>query len=141
MIVEKYECANKYKINLYKTNDDILLLDVFVENKKKHKIKLLYYDNNKLYYYRYKLHRNVYSVDDPEYPDSWKLSFDVAEETEEKIDDCEIYLNKIFHVLQDYTIYNGNCKNSLISITLIKKDLLREFSPQIDENKILLKWW
>ena len=51
MIVKKYECDNQYKINLYKNNDDILLLDVFVDNKEKNIIKLASCADNKIKYW------------------------------------------------------------------------------------------
>lgn len=132
MIVEKYECANKYKINLYKTNDDILLLDVFVENKEKCIIKLASYADNKIKYDKYKMYYKYFM-------EHWKLGYD-CEQAYKKIDSIKINLNKIFPSLKDYTIYNGNCKNSLISITLIKRDLLRDYTAQIDENKIFIRW-
>lgn len=133
MITEKHECDNQYKINLYKNNDDILLLDVFVDNKEKHIIKLASYTDNIIRYDKYKIliiH----------FMEHWKLGHD-CEKAYKKIDSIKINLNKIFPSLKDYNIYNGDCIKNLISITLIKKDLLREFSPQIDENKILLRWW
>ena len=133
MIVQKYECDNQYKINLYKNNDDILLLDVFVDNKEKHIIKLASYTDNIIRYHKYKMYYKYFM-------EHWKLGYD-CEEAYKKIDSIKINLNKIFPSLKDYNIYNGECIKNLISVTLIKKDLLREFSPQIDENKILLRWW
>lgn len=137
MKVHKYE-SSKYKCNLYHTNDDILILDIFYDNPKKYKIKISYY-NNIISITRFKIHENYYYIDD----DSdgwWRHGFDVCEKEKEKIDCIEINFNKIFPMLKDYSIYNAEKRKSITMVTFIKQNLLKEFSPQIDENKILIKW-
>ncbi len=128
MKVHKYESL-KYKCNLYQTSNEILILDIFFDNPKKYRIYLSY-DNNILCYRRFKIHEEYYRIG----------GFDVREENEGLIDVTKINLNKIFPVLKDYNIYNAEHKKNIIMVTLIKKDLLKEYSAQIDENKILIRW-
>lgn len=132
MTTETYECV-EYKSRLYKTTDDILLLDIFINNKEKHIIKLSSYVDNIIRYDKYKIYYKYYYM-------GYKLGYDYDEDIK-KIDSIKIKLNKIFPILKDYDIYNGDCKKNLISLTLIKKGLLNEFTAQIDEDKILLKWF
>jgi hypothetical protein len=126
-----HEC-NEYKSRLYMSNIDVFLLDIFINNPQKYRIKL-FYDNNILRYSRYKIYENYYHIGD------WK-GFDVREENEELIDVTKINLNKIFPVLQNYDIYNAEHKKNIIMVTLMQKDYLKEYSAQIDENKINIKW-
>jgi hypothetical protein len=121
--------SKKYKLRLYMSNIDIILLDIFIHNPKKYKIYLSY-DNNILCYTRFKMHKEYYHID----------GFDVHEENEKFIDDTKLNLNKIFPVLQNYDIYNAENKINIIMVTLTKKDLLKEYTYQIDENKINIKW-
>jgi hypothetical protein len=114
------------------SNIDVFLLDIFINNPEKYRIKLSY-DNNILRYSRYKIHEEYYRIGD------WK-GFDVREENEELIDYVKINLNKIFTVLQNYDIYNAEHKKNIIMVALMKKDLLKEYTYQIDENKINIKW-
>lgn len=131
MQTETYECVD-YKSRLYKTNDDILLLDIFINNKEKHIIKLSSCVDNIIRYDKYKIYYKYYYI-------SYKLGYD-CEEAIKKIDSIKIKLNKIFPILKDYDTYNADCKGNLISVTLIKKGLLNEFTAQIDESKINLNW-
>lgn len=128
MKTETYECLD-YNCRLYNTSDDILLLDIFINNKDKHIIKLSSYDDNIIRYDKYKIYYKYYYM-------GYKLGYD-CDEAIKKIDSIKIKLNKIFPILKDYDIYNGDCKENLISVTLIKKGLLNEFTAQIDENLIL----
>lgn len=122
----------EYKLRLYMSSDNVLLLDIFINNPEKYRIYLSY-NNNILYYRRFKVHEEYYHIGD------WK-GFDVREENEELIDVTKINLNKIFPVLQNYDIYNAEHKKNIIMVALMKKDLLKEFTYQIDENKINIKW-
>jgi hypothetical protein len=126
-----YEC-NEYASRLYISNNDVLLLDIFINNPEKYRIYLSY-NNNILYYRRFKIHEEYYRIGD------WK-GFDVREENEELIDVTKINLNKIFPVLRNYDIYNAEHKKNIIMVGLMKKDLLKEYSAQIDENKISIRW-
>lgn len=128
---ETYECVD-YKCRLYKANDDILLLDIFINNIDKYIIKLSSYIDNIIIYGKYKIYYKYYQ----EHPE---LGWD-HEKAFEKVDSIKINLNNIFLMLKDYDIYNGDCRKNLISATLIRKGLLKEFTPQIDESKINLKW-
>ncbi len=131
MKTETYECV-EYKSRLYKPTDDILLLDIFVNNKEKHIIKLSSCKDNIIRYDKYKIYYKYYYM-------GYKLGYD-CDEAIKKINSIEINLNKIFPIIKDYNTYNGDCKKNLISITLIRKGLLDEFTAQIDESKINLKW-
>lgn len=131
MQTETYECV-EYKSRLYKTTDEILLLDIFVNNKEKHIIKLSSCKDNIITYDKYKTYYKYYYM-------GYKLGYDYDEDIK-KIDSIKIKLNKIFTILKDYDTYNGDCKKNLISLTLIKKGLLNEFTAQIDEDKINIKW-
>jgi hypothetical protein len=124
--------SKEYKLRLYMSNIDVLLLDIFINNPEKYRIYLSY-NNNILYYRRFKIHEEYYRIGD------WK-GFDVREENEELIDVTKINFNKIFPVLRNYDIYNAEHKINIIMITLMKKDLLKEYSAQIDENKISIRW-
>jgi hypothetical protein len=124
--------SKEYKLRLYISSDNVLLLDIFINNPEKYRIYLSY-NNNILYYRRFKIHEEYYRIGD------WK-GFDVREENEELIDVTKINLNKIFTVLQNYDIYNAEHKKNIIMVGLMKKDLLKEYSAQIDENKISIRW-
>jgi len=131
--------SSNYSIGLsgLNTNDDILILDIFYDNPKKHKIKISYHDNI-ISITRYKIHENYYYIDDSD--GWWRHGFDVCEKEKEKIDCIEINFNKIFPILKDYSIYNAEKRKSITMVTFIKQNLLKEFSPQIDENKIYIRW-
>lgn len=124
MQTETYECVD-YKCRLYKTNDDILLLDIFVNKKEKHNISISY-SNDILICYTYKikeiLHRD-----------------DVCEKFEEQKHYIRISINEIFYI-PDFCIYTAGVVKNIISVTCVQKELLKEFTPQIDESKINLKW-
>jgi hypothetical protein len=93
----------------------------------------MYYDNI-LNYKKYKIKYKYYYV-------SEKYGYD-SEQYQEKVDSTKINFNKIFPIFEDYYVYSADIKNdfNLISATLAKKGLLKEFTPQIDESKINLKW-
>jgi hypothetical protein len=137
MIVHKYE-SSKYKCNLYHTNDDILILDIFYDNAEKYEIKIYYHDNI-IRITKFRIHENYYYIDDSD--GWWKHGFDVCEKEEEEIDSIKINLNKIFPMLKNYSIYNAEKRKKITMVTLIKKNLLKEYSAQIDENKISIKWF
>ncbi len=124
MRTETYECVD-YKCRLYKTSYDILLLDIFVNKKEKHKISISYSDNI-LIYSTYKI-KEIWHKDD------------VCEKFEENKHFVRIPINEIF-IIPDFYIFTAGHVKNLISVTLINKELLKEFTPQIDENKINLKW-
>lgn len=130
MQTQTYECKD-YKCRLYMSNIDILLLDIFINNKEKYKISMSYIDNI-ITYYAYKIIYNY--IEDSN--DHWKFGWHQIQE-EEQIYTIKINLNELYSILKNYNIYNGDCKQNLISITLIDKDLLKQFTPQIDENQIL----
>jgi hypothetical protein len=124
MQTETYECVD-YKCRLYKASDDILLLDIFVNKKEKHKISLSYSDAILIcctYIIKEIWHRD-----------------DVCEKIEEQKHYIRILINEIFYI-PDFCIYTAGLVKNLISVTLIRKGLLKEFTPQIDENKINIKW-
>ena len=142
MQTETYECLD-YKSRLYKTNDDILLLDIFINNKEKCKISINYYENI-LYYKLYKINKIWHTVYD-DGQDSWKFPYHIPEKIENLKHSVEINFNKIYPMLNDYDIYNAerykkDYQKNLISVTLIRKGLLKEFTAQIDEDKINIKW-
>jgi len=124
MTTETYECVD-YKCRLYIASDDILLLDIFVNKKEKHKISISYNDNI-LIYCTYKI-KEIWHRDD------------VCEKFEENKHFVRIPINEIF-IIPDFCIFTAGHVKNLISVTLINKELLREFTPQIDESKINLKW-
>lgn len=129
MQTKSYECLD-YKSRLYETNKDILLLDIFVNNKEKYKISFSYNDMI-LRYFRYKLIK-ISHYDASE-------DYDYEENFEEQKDFVKININKIFNI-HDFCIFNAGLIKNIISVTLVNKNLLKEFTPQIDENKINLKW-
>jgi hypothetical protein len=121
---ETYECVD-YKCRLYKTNDDILLLDIFINNKEKHNISISY-SNDILICCTYKI-KEIWHRDD------------VCEKFEEQKHYIRISINEIFHI-PDFCIYTAGVVKNIISVTYLQKELLKEFTPQIDESKINLKW-
>ncbi|MFZ9300937.1 MAG: hypothetical protein ACO23V_08175 [Chitinophagaceae bacterium] len=136
MIVHKHECS-KYKCNLYQTNDDILILDIFYDNSEKYEIKIYYHDNI-INITKFKIHENYYYINDSDC--WWRHGFDVCEKEEEEIDCIKINFNKIFPILKDYSIYNAEKRKNITMVTFMRKNLLKQFSPQIDENKIYIRW-
>lgn len=124
MQTETYECVD-YKCRLYKTSDDILLLDIFVNKKEKHNISISY-SNNILICCTYKIKKIMHRDD-------------VCEIIEEQKHYIRICINEIFYI-PDFCIYTAGLVKNIISVTLINKELLKEFTPQIDEDKINLKW-
>jgi hypothetical protein len=132
MNTQTYECED-YNIRLYETNKDIILLDIFINNKNKYKVSMSYYDNI-INYYTYKTISNYVEDDNAHWRYKW-----IKEEHEERIDQIKINLNELFQFLHEYYIYSADYKRNIISTTLIKKDLLKEFTMQIDENIILDK--
>ena len=124
MQTETYQCVD-YKCRLYKTNEDILLLDIFVNKKEKHNISISY-SGNILIYRTYKI-KEIWHEDD------------VCEKIEEQKHYIRIPINEIFYI-PDFCIYTAGLVKNIISVTLINKEFLKEFTPQIDENKINIKW-
>ena len=124
MKTETHECVY-YKCRLYKASDDILLLDIFVNKKEKHKISISYSDNI-LIYCTYKI-KEIWHRDD------------VCEKFEENKHFVRIPINEIF-IIPDFYIFTAGLVKNIISVTLINKELLREFTAQMDESKINLKW-
>lgn len=134
MQTKTYECIN-YKCRLYESNKDILLLDIFVNKKEKHNISISY-SNNILIYSTYKIKEIWHRVPDDS---SWKYGYDVCEKFEEQKHYIRIPINEIFYI-PDFCIYTAGLVKNIISVTLINKELLKEFTPQIDESKINIKW-
>jgi hypothetical protein len=124
MRTETYECVD-YKCRLYKTSDDILLLDIFINNKEKHNISISY-SNDILICCTYKI-KKIYHRDD------------VCEKFEEEKHYIKISINEIFYI-SDFCIFTAGVVKNIISVTYVQKELLKEFTPQIDESKINLKW-
>ena len=124
MQTKTYECIN-YKCRLYEVSKDILLLDIFVNNKEKHKVSISYSNNILIY--------NTYII-----KEIWHRD-DVCEKIEEEKHFIRIPINEIFYI-PDFCIYTAGLVKNIISVTLINKELLKEFTPQIDESKINLKW-
>ena len=124
MQTETYECVD-YKCRLYKTNDDILLLDIFINNKEKHNISISY-SNDILICCTYKI-KEIWHRDD------------VCEKFEEEKHYIKISINEIFYI-SDFCIFTAGVVKNIISVTYVQKELLKEFTPQIDESKINLKW-
>jgi hypothetical protein len=124
MTTKTYECMY-YKCRLYEVSKDILLLDIFVNKKEKHKISISY-SNNILIYNTYKI-KEIWHRDD------------VCEKFEEEKHFVRIPINEIFYI-PDFCIYTAGIVKNIISVTLIDKELLKEYTVQIDENKINLKW-
>ena len=124
MQTKTYECIN-YKCRLYEASDDILLLDIFVNKKEKHKISISYSNNILIY--------NTYII-----KEIWHRD-DVCEKFEEEKHFIRIPINEIFYI-PDFCIYTAGLVKNIISVTLMNKELLKEFTSQIDESKINLKW-
>jgi hypothetical protein len=124
MQTKTYESIN-YKCRLYEVSKDILLLDIFVNNKEKHKISISY-SNNILTYNTYKI-KEIWHRDD------------VCEKIEEEKHFIRIPINEIFYI-PDFCIYTAGLVKNIISVTLMNKELLKEFTSQIDENKFNIKW-
>ena len=124
MTTETYECVD-YKCRLYIASDDILLLDIFVNKKEKHKISISYSDNI-LIYCTYQI-KEIWHRDD------------VCEKFEENKHFVRIPINEIF-IIPDFYIFTAGLVKNIISVTLINKEFLREFTAQMDESKINLKW-
>jgi len=124
MQTKTYE-SKYYKCRLYEVSKDILLLDIFVNKKEKHRISISY-SNNILTYNTYKI-KEIWHRDD------------VCEKIEEEKHFIRIPINDIFYI-PDFCIYTAGIVKNIISVTLIDKELLKEYTVQIDENKINLKW-
>lgn len=128
-----YEC-NEYASRLYISNNDVLLLDIFVKNPEKNRIKIISKLDNVLQYKHYKTQTNYYNDNNGGYSQDVVINkYNVT-----------IKLNDIYPILENYNIYNAECQDYInsctILVTLFKKDLLKEFTYQIDENKISIRW-
>ena len=124
MQTKTYECTH-YKCRLYESNKDILLLDIFVNKKEKHNISISY-SNNILIYNTYKI-KEIWHRDD------------VCEKIEEEKHFIRIPIDEIFYI-PDFCIYTAGLVKNIISVTLMNKELLKEFTSQIDENKFNIKY-
>ena len=121
-----YEC-NEYTSRLYISNSDVLLLDIFVKNPEKNRIKIISKLDNVLQYKHYKTQTNYYNDNNGGYSQDVDINkYNVT-----------IKLNDIYPILENYNIYNAECEDYInsctILVTLFKKDLLKEFTYQIDE--------
>jgi hypothetical protein len=121
-----YEC-NEYTSRLYISNNDVLLLDIFVKNPEKNRIKIISKLDNVLQYKHYKTQTNYYNDSNGGYSQDVDINkYNVT-----------IKLNDIYPILENYNIYNAECEDYInsctILVTLFKKDLLKEFTYQIDE--------
>jgi len=121
-----YEC-NEYTSRLYISNNDVLLLDIFVKNPEKNRIKIISKLDNVLQYKHYKTQTNYYNDSNGGYSQDVDINkYNVT-----------IKLNDIYPILENYNIYNAECQDYInsctILVTLFKKDLLKEFTYQIDE--------
>ena len=127
-----YEC-NEYTSRLYISNNDVLLLDIFVKNPEKNRIKIISKLDNVLQYKHYKTQTNYYNDSNGGYSQDVDINkYNVT-----------IKLNDIYPVLENYNIYNAECQDYInsctILVTLFKKDFFA-YNQVMDENKINIKW-
>jgi len=116
-----HEC-NEYASRLYISNNDVLLLDIFVKNPEKNRIKIISKLDNVLQYKHYNTQTNYYNIN----------KYNVT-----------IKLNDIYPILENYNIYNAECQDYInsctILVTLFKKDFFA-YNQVMDENKISIRW-
>jgi hypothetical protein len=127
-----YEC-NEYTSRLYISNNDVLLLDIFVKNPEKNRIKIISKLDNVLQYKHYKTQTNYYNDNSGGYSQDVDINkYNVI-----------IKLNDIYPILENYNIYNAECEDYInsctILVTLFKKDFFA-YNQVMDENKINIKW-
>jgi hypothetical protein len=127
-----YEC-NEYASRLYISNNDVLLLDIFVKNPEKNRIKIISKLDNVLQYKHYKTQTNYYNDCNGGY----------SQDVDINKYNMTIKLNDIYPILENYNIYNAECENYInsctILVTLFKKDFFA-YNQVMDENKMNIKW-